>query len=167
MFQSWTYLGVSAFVAFFVFGHQIEAEELSAKDYLEINQLYARYVQAIDLGDAIGWAHTFTLDGSFNSADSTVGRDALIAFAERYHETNGPDPRHWYNGLVITPTASGVESKCYALTFNVKTRHVMWTGTYQDVLVKTSDGWQFSSRHLTIETPIAGESEKMWFLTGQ
>ena len=167
MFKLWKYLLVLVFVVSFVFVHQVEADELSAEDYLEIGQLYARYVQAIDLGDAIGWADTFTPNGSFNSGESTAGRDKLTAFAERYHENNGPYPRHWYNGLVITPTADGAEGKCYALTFNVKNRSVMWTGTYKDTLVKTSMGWLFSSRHLTIETPSNGESGKMWFLTGQ
>jgi hypothetical protein len=167
MCSYWNCLVVSVFVVSFVAVHQVEADDLSAEDHLEINQLYASYVQAIDLGDAIGWANAFTLSGSFDSGDSTVGRDNLIAFAERYHENNGPHPRHWYNGLVITPTADGAEGKCYALTFNVKTRSVMWTGTYKDVLVKTSKGWRFSSRHLTIETPATGESGKMWFLTGQ
>ncbi len=128
----------------------VVAEELTAEDHAEIHQLYARYVQAIDFGDAIAWADAFTPHGSFG--DSVTGRDALIAFAEGYHEDNGSEPRHWYNALVITPTADGAEGRCYALTFNSRTRSIMWTGTYKDVLVKTSDGWRFSSRQLTIDT---------------
>ena len=133
----------------------VSAEELSAEDHAEIHQLYARYVQAIDFGDAIAWADTFTPDGSFG--DSVTGRDALIAFAERYHEENGSEPRHWYTALVLTSTAEGAEGRCYALTFNASTRTLMWTGTYKDVLVKTSAGWRFSSRQLTIDTTADGE----------
>ena len=33
----------------------------------------------------------------------------------------------------------------------------MWTGTYKDALVKTSNGWRFSSRQLTIDTPANDE----------
>ena len=128
----------------------VSAEELSAEDHAEIHQLYARYVQAIDFGDAIAWADTFTPGGSFG--DSVTGRDALVAFAERYHEENGSEPRHWYTALVLTPTAEGAEGRCYALTFNASTRSLMWTGTYKDALVKTSAGWRFSSRQLTIDT---------------
>ena len=127
----------------------VVAAELTAEDHAEIHQLYARYVQAIDFGDAIGWADAFTPNGSFG--DSVAGRDALIAFAEGYHEDNGSEPRHWYSALVITPTADGAEGRCYALTFNSRTRSIMWTGTYKDVLVKTTDGWRFSSRQLTID----------------
>ena len=61
-------------------------EELTADDHAQIHQLYAKYVQAIDFGEAIAWADTFTPEGSFG--DSVTGRDALIAFAERYHEEN-------------------------------------------------------------------------------
>ena len=133
----------------------VSAEELSAEDHAEIHQLYARYVQAIDFGDAIAWADTFEPDGSFG--DSVTGRDALVAFAERYHEENGSEPRHWYTALVLTPTAEGAEGRCYALTFNSSTRRLMWSGTYKDALVKTSAGWRFSSRHLTIDSTADSE----------
>ncbi len=150
MLDSWKRLIALAFAVSCISAHAVEAQELSAEDHAEIHQLYARYVQAIDFGDAIAWAEAFTPDGSFG--DSVTGRDALIAFAERYHEENGRDPRHWYTALVLTPTADGAEGRCYALTFNARTRDLMWTGTYRDALVKTSEGWRFTSRQLTIDT---------------
>ena len=130
------------------------AEELTAEDHAQIHQLYARYVQAIDFGEAVAWADTFTPDGSFG--DAVTGRAALIAFAEQYHEENGDAPRHWYGALVLTPTAEGAEARCYAVTFNSRTQSLMWTGTYRDTLVKTADGWRFSQRQLTID-PTGGE----------
>ena len=133
--------------------HLLSAEELTAEDHAQIHQLYSRYVQAIDFGEAVAWADTFTPDGSFG--DSVTGRDALIAFAERYHEENGDAPRHWYGALVLTPTAGGAEGRCYAVTFNSRTRSLMWTGTYRDTLVKTADGWRFSLRQLTMD-PTGG-----------
>ena len=133
----------------------VAQEKLSAEDHAEIHQLYARYVQAIDFGDAIGWADTFTPDGSFG--DAVTGREALIAFAERYHEENGSEPRHWYTALVLTSIAEGAEGRCYAVTFNSRTRNLMWTGTYRDLLVQTPDGWRFSSRQLTIDPTADGQ----------
>ena len=50
----------------------------TAQDYIEIQQLYAKYAQTLDLGDAEGWADTFTADGVFGE---TVGHEALKAFA--------------------------------------------------------------------------------------
>ena len=146
----WKRLGALTFVALLGVVNPLSAEELSAEDHAAINQLYARYVQAIDFGDAIAWADTFTPDGSFG--DSVTGRDALIVFAERYHEENGDAPRHWYGALVLAPSADGAEGRCYAVTFNSRTQSLMWTGTYRDLLVKTSEGWRFSSRQLTIDT---------------
>ena len=131
------------------------AEELTAEDHAQIHQLYARYVQAIDFGEAVAWADTFTPDGSFG--DDVTGRDALIAFAEEYHEANGDAPRHWYGALVLTPTAEGAEGRCYAVTFNSRTQSLMWTGTYRDALVKTPDGWRFALRQLTIDPTGGGE----------
>ena len=130
-------------------------EKLTADDHAQIHQLYAKYVQAIDFGEAIAWADTFTPEGSFG--DSVTGRDALIAFAERYHEENGDAPRHWYGALVLTPTAEGAEGRCYAVTFNSRTQSLMWTGTYRDLLVKTAGGWRFSSRHLTMDPTGSGQ----------
>lgn len=130
------------------------AEELTAEDHAQIHQLYARYVQAIDFGDAIAWADTFTPDGSFG--DAVTGRAALIAFAEQYHEENGDAPRHWYGALVLTPTAEGAEGRCYAVTFNSRTQSLMWTGTYRDALVQTPDGWRFALRQLTMDPTADG-----------
>ena len=133
----------------------VSAEELTAEDHAQIHQLYARYVQAIDFGDAIAWADTFTPDGSFG--DAVTGRDALIAFAEQYHEDNGDAPRHWYGALVLTPTAEGAEGRCYAVTFNSRTQSLMWTGTYRDTLVKTAAGWRFALRQLTMDPTGGGQ----------
>ena len=155
MFDFWKCFVALVFAVSCIAVHPVEAQELSAEDHAEINQLYARYVQAIDFGDAIAWADAFTPNGSFG--DSVTGRDALIAFAERYHEENGSEPRHWYTALVLTATDDGAEGRCYALTFNASTRSLMWTGTYKDVLVETAEGWRFSSRQLTIDTPANGE----------
>ena len=137
----------------------VAAEELTADDYAEIHQLYARYVHAFDLGDPMAYADTYTPDGFIRvdrvGAPGTpvIGHDNLVAFAERYHENNGPYPRHWNNGLVLTPTADGAKGTCYLVVFNVNTRSLMLTGVYQDTLKKTSKGWRFAAREFLMDTP--------------
>ena len=77
---------------------------LSTQDYVEIQQLYARYATAIDTGDAAGWASTFTPDGIFNN--NTRGHDALVQFVHDWRDKrNGANRRHWNANLVITPSA--------------------------------------------------------------
>ena len=55
----WTCLVALTLVVSLGAVNPVSAEELSAEDHAEIHQLYARYVQAIDFGDAIAWADTF------------------------------------------------------------------------------------------------------------
>jgi hypothetical protein len=49
---------------------------------------------------------------------------------------------------VITPTADGASGKSYLLAIGVggKPTQIELQGGYEDVYVKTSDGWRFRSR---------------------
>ena len=60
------------------------AVALRAQDYIDIQQLYARYALLIDTGDAEGWANTFTPDGVFNN--SSKGHDALVQFVHDWRD---------------------------------------------------------------------------------
>ena len=120
---------------------------LTTQDYVEIQQLYARYVHAIDSGDAETYAALFTPDGSFND---NVGREALIAFIKN---RNGAATRHINTSLVITPTAEGAAGAVYNMFLNVATNPPTVTGAsqYRDTLVKTPQGWRFKTRLNTRE----------------
>src|SRR5581483_8124062 len=76
---------------------------LTAADYTEIQQLYARYNTAIDSGDGAAWAATFVPDGVFNT--NTIGHDALVQFVLDWRQNrNGANLRHWNTNIVIIPT---------------------------------------------------------------
>ena len=128
---------------------------LTGEDYVEIQQLYARYAHTLDLGDAEGWADTFTPDGVF--ADSK-GRAELITFAEGFYGRGG-DARHWNSQVLITPTADGADGSCYLLLVNTAAQPVSITvsGIYQDKIVKTPAGWRFQERVATIERPAGSQ----------
>jgi len=55
---------------------------LTAQDFVDIQQLYAKYNWSLDAGDAEGYASTFTPDGVFNN---NVGHDAIVKFANTFH----------------------------------------------------------------------------------
>lgn len=78
---------------------------LTAADYIEIQQLYARYARTLDLGDPEGWADTFTPDGVFRDA---AGREELVAYAENSYGGRQGTGRHWNSQLVVTPTAVAI-----------------------------------------------------------
>jgi hypothetical protein len=141
---------------------------LSALDYLEIEQLSARYAHAIDkcTNGGYEYADLFVADGEFAVADAwgapaeqlrfrAIGRDALAAAAG-----GGPDGcrdpttlmgygiSHIIVNHVITATADGATGKSYLLAIGVggQPTQIELQGGYEDVYVKTADGWRFHSR---------------------
>ena len=127
-------------------GSAAAQQKVTAQDYTEINQLYARYNFAIDSGDAEGWADTFTADGVFSG--NTEGRAALVEFAQNFHKGQNGAARHWNTNLVVTPTAEGADGACNLMLWNTSDRPatIIVSAIYRDKLVKTSDGWRFKSR---------------------
>jgi hypothetical protein len=122
------------------------ADTLTAQDYIDIQQLYARYNIAIDSGDAEGWAATFTPDGVFNTF---VGHDALVGFIKMWREKlNGATRKHWNNNLQITGSSKEASATVYLMLvdFSTKPTSILMTGSYSDSLVKTKDGWRFTKR---------------------
>lgn len=124
-------------------------DSLSADDMAEIHNLYAHYNLVLDAGDSLSWADTFTDDGSFNSS---VGRQALIAFANNWAASN-PNTRHWNSNIHITPTADGAAGTAYLMLWKISVQppEIVLTGTYTDQLVKTANGWQFKARRVKID----------------
>ena len=124
---------------------QDNQQAISATDYTEIQQLYARYNWAIDVGDAAGYAATFTADGVFNA---NVGHDAIVKFAESFHAGIGSHVRHWNTNLLITPTPTGANGQVYLVLvdFATKPATIMASASYSDELVRTPQGWRFSKR---------------------
>lgn len=125
--------------------------QLTTQDYIDIQQLYARYTHAIDGGDAEGYAALFTSDGSFNT---NVGHDALVTFIKN---RNGANTRHMNVNLVITPTAAGAKGSIYNFFLDVGQNPPVMTGfsRYEDTLVKTANGWRFKTRVNRREGPAA------------
>lgn len=117
---------------------------LSTQDYIDIQQLYARYNHAIDSGDAEAYAGTFTADGVFNN---NSGREALLNFARNYAKT-GTTQRHWNTNLLITPRPEGANGTVYLFLLDVvaKPPAIAVTLKYEDAMVKTAQGWRFKKR---------------------
>ena len=94
-------------------------------------------------------------DAVFNTGpgQEVVGREALLAQrAERYQGQTGDNGRRHHNSSwVITPTADGgATGRAYWVVLDVsgpQPKHAV-SGYYDDVFVKTSDGWRIKSRTL-------------------
>lgn len=125
---------------------------LTALDYLQIQQLVARYAYALDSGADAGrmYADLFAPGGGFGEgAERVTGRDQLAALAMKIHK--GPMVvHHFITNHTIEPAADGAIGKQYlvllAIGENGKASEVSGAGHYEDAYVKTAGGWRFSRR---------------------
>jgi hypothetical protein len=133
------------------------APALSARDYLEIEQLVYKYGWALDSGENNGFAYAdlYTTDGTFTgtnqgpSGRTYQGRENLAALARG--PGLGPlNVRHAATNLVVTPTAGGAAGRVYVGIFDPGKPGMPpgagHGGYYDDVYVKTPDGWRFGKR---------------------
>jgi uncharacterized protein (TIGR02246 family) len=122
---------------------------LSGTDYGEINALYARYAYAFDSSDQDMFASVFTPDGEFvTGARTTAGVTALKAMASgRGPKKERPKIFHVTMNVLITPTATGASGSAYVITVDLaKSSVISGGGVYEDVIVKTAEGWKFKKR---------------------
>lgn len=145
-----------------------DAGQLSPADYIEIQQLSARYAFLIDscTNGGYDFADLFTADGVFSVADawgsapderrfSTQGREAL-AVAGGGGPEGCRDPStlmgygisHIVANHVITPDPAGATGRSYLLAIGVgrEPTQIERQGGYEDIYVRTDDGWRFKSR---------------------
>ena len=126
---------------------------LTGQDYAEINQLYARYAQGTDFRQGATWLSVFTDDAVFQpgaNAEDVVGMEALTEWRVQNFAARPADrqTRHWNSGWLITPTPEGATGRLYYLGVNVSSGQpiVSGSGHYDDVYVKTADGWRIKER---------------------
>ena len=135
------------------------ASTLTALDYLEIEQLVYRYGYALDTGADNGYAYAdlYTPDATFTGTNqgpngrTYQGRDQLAALARGGRR--GPAfVSHYVTNVVIEPAADGAIGRTYVGILDIgnggngaKSR-VDHGGLYNDVYVKTPQGWRFKSR---------------------
>jgi hypothetical protein len=139
--------------------------ELSALDYAEITQLINRYAYGIDTcaNNGYDYANVFTEDGVFIDKNSDAGfaaggrvlakgRDALaelVGGGSKGCKTKlvWTDWSHLMLNHEITAAPEGAKGRVYLVQLGMRgpgsvDRH----GGYEDVYVRTRDGWRIKSR---------------------
>jgi hypothetical protein len=123
---------------------------LSTQDILDIQQLGAKYAYGLDTGADNGYyyANVFTADGNFGT---TVGRENLAALArEGGGRLKSRGYQHIVTNVIVEPTAGGAMGSQYIQVLTVggkgKPPMVDHGGRYEDVYVKTPEGWRIKSR---------------------
>lgn len=124
--------------------------KLRAEDYIEIQQLVARYSYALDQNkdDGLSYANLFTPDGTFRQP-RTEGRQNLATMASR--APHGPKyTRHFLANHVIEATSDGATGKQYLVAVDIgemgQPSSIYLGGHYEDVYARTAEGWRFKTR---------------------
>jgi hypothetical protein len=131
-----------------------KVKPLTAMDYIEIQQLLARYMFALDTGADNGYmyADLYTSDGVFNNVK---GRDGLAALA-RGGRRGPANVRNLGSFPIIRASAEGATGIQYAQAINFgenrQPTELDHFAHYEDVYVKTPDGWRFKSRTVVNES---------------
>jgi hypothetical protein len=149
-------------IAFPVSGPAQEPMELTAMDYIEIQQLVAKYARAIDTcsNNGYDYADLYTPNGRFvpmvngRSIPPIEGRERLaqVSGGGSNNCENVPwieqGVRHIYTNHIITPTPDGASGTVDMLMIGLDgdPNKIAHDGHYEDVYVKTEDGWRFKQR---------------------
>ncbi len=147
-----------------------DAMQLTAEDFVEIQQLAVRYAWILDhcTNGGYDYADLYVDDGQFSAAEDwgttsneqrtfvSIGRDALAKAAGGDGKGKCVDPKdyigygitHIVVNHVITPTQTGAVGRHRLIAVGVcGFPHTMeLQGGYEDVYVKTDKGWKFKSR---------------------
>jgi len=134
-----------------------KASGLPAQDHVEIQQLVARYGYALDTAAEKGRAFSrlFTADGVLKTRTvqpiEVKGHEQLAAFAVGDLAHRGPYyVRDYVTNHLIHASPGGATGRVYLVWIEVgENGHpgiVQGGGRYDDVYVKTSEGWRIKSR---------------------
>jgi hypothetical protein len=134
--------------------------ELAPQDYIAIQQLVAKYAYAIDecTNRGYDYADLYTADGAFYTSrggkilNRFEGRERLAEAARggRPDCTGVPwaGITHMLVNHVIEPAPGGATGKVYLIAVGLDgvPGKVEAQGRYDDVYVKTAQGWRFKTR---------------------
>ena len=149
--QKW--ISVFAICMVMAVGAQAQKKaSLTPIDYEEIRALYSRYVYGYDTGDAKMVASVFASDATLVIGGKTIGdsRDKITAGIKPRIGVSGM--RHIPTNILIEPSAEGAKGMQYLMLMNFadgKMPSVTSGGVYNDLIVKTAEGWRFKRREVT------------------
>ena len=141
---------------------QQKVTPLTATDYIEIQQLVAKYAKYIDTcsNNGYDYADLYTADGIFlpmvngKSIPGIQGREKLAEVSgggSRGCKNVGwiqQGVRHLYPNHVIEATAEGAKGTVDMLMIGLggDPNKIQYDGHYEDLYVKTPPGWRFKQR---------------------
>lgn len=122
---------------------------LDPRDDAEIRNLLARYCVLLDLDDVDAWVELFTSDATYEVYGRTFeGHDGL-----RKMLSGAPGGLHLGGPPAITPVDDDRVTTQQNLLFVDRDTGEQRGALYDDVVVRTPDGWRIASRRCRFHTP--------------
>ena len=160
--RSFAVLAIFMTLALPTAAHAQKPMELSALDYIEIQQLVAKYARAIDTcsNNGYDYADLYTPDGVFlpivngKSVPGIQGREKLAEVSGGGSKGCKNVPwieqgvHHIYVNHIITPTPEGAIGTVDMMMIGLggDPNKIESDGYYEDIYVKTAQGWRFKQR---------------------
>lgn len=122
-------------------------------DLEEIRDLAHRYAHCVWQGDASGAAELFAEDGEMDTGDRPPirGREAIRASYEEIFRNQ--EFRPMVHNQVIDLDGESATGSCYLdVRAHLDGVDKVGLGFYRDRYVRTTDGWKFRSRLLTLQS---------------
>lgn len=125
---------------------------MKTEDKIEIQELTARYANAMDDTDLDAWMQTWDANGLWKGGlgefEGTAKLQELFAaLGERIKNR-----RHVMTNFVISGEGEQAEQRCYMLVFDrVNEAKLIATGVYTDRLIKTGGKWKFLERRVVLD----------------
>lgn len=139
-----------------------QAKTLSATDYAEIQRLYYMYAWTFDSSDPGAYGAVFTPDGEFQVGEKTLRGPKEIGAMAAGRGAVRPRPKifHVTTNIIIQPSSEGARGSAYVVTMDLqKNPAITGGGIYEDVIVKTMDGWRFKKRTLFPEATATAAAQ--------
>jgi SnoaL-like domain len=122
------------------------AAELTNQDIVEIQQLLALYGHAADSPSQDLFEKVFSRDAVFRSGATGLSYEGLAAIQAWFAQGKPPHPpAHQTTNVYAYVDGDTVRVKSKFLAINPRTG-LPRVGDYNDVLVKTHDGWRIRER---------------------
>jgi uncharacterized protein (TIGR02246 family) len=129
---------------------------LTTDDVTAIQQLYARFCNTLDDGEADAFVECFAPDGSLGGVGTPVrGHGALRKFAE---DLVGRNMRHVATGIYVEGDGDEAVGRAYLVAYRgTRPAKLLATGRYRDRICKVDGDWRFAERVFTPDSSDKGE----------
>lgn len=125
---------------------------MKAEDKVEIQELTARYANAMDDTDLDSWMSTWDSNGlwkgglgEFQGSDKL--RELFAALGDRIKNR-----RHVMTNFVIQGDGQEAQQRCYMLVYDrVNEPRLIASGVYTDRLIKSDGRWKFLERRVVLD----------------